>query len=237
MLRVRSRTEREYATVIVVRKTEKSPSRRREATTTETETAEGGTVATGWGDVTKAMRGGDGTTGEWAHSRSRPLGRHSMREDQRDNDKEDCPHETAETATAGISPERIPHRLDRTVTDMPFEHPLGFKQHAVIKCANAELAPLMLRRVFILASPCFARSLPPGNSANRKQDQSRSGYSPFERSLSGVTCLRSVTCPAPAYLRPSNSNGGRDTAVCVIETKHCGSTTRSTTFILYPITF
>jgi hypothetical protein len=157
---------------------------------------------------------------------------------------------------------------------MPFEHPLGFKQHAVIKCANAELAPLMLRRVFILASPCFARSLPPGNSANRKQDQSRSGYSPFERSLSGVTCLRSVTCPAPAYLRPSNSNGGRDTAVCVIETKHCGrcnsalhgpanlnahgtptslphtiavdfisififigSTTRSTTFILYPITF
>jgi hypothetical protein len=108
MLRVRSRTEREYATVIVVRKTEKSPSRRREATTTETETAEGGTVATGWGDVTKAMRGGDGTTGEWAHSRSRPLGRHSMREDQRDNDKEDCPHETAETATAGVSA-RGPH--------------------------------------------------------------------------------------------------------------------------------
>jgi hypothetical protein len=105
MLRVRSRTEREYATVIV-RKTEKPPSRRRKATTTETET--GGTVATEWGDVTKAMRGGDGTTGKWAHSRRLSLGRRSMREDQRDHDKEDRPHETAATATAGISA-RDPH--------------------------------------------------------------------------------------------------------------------------------
>jgi hypothetical protein len=40
----------------------------------------------------------------------------------------------------------------RTVADMSLKHPSSFKQHVVIKCVSAELAPLsMLRRVFILA--------------------------------------------------------------------------------------